>query len=100
MRIATFVGHFPVISETFILRQITGLLDRGHEVDIYAQKRPDDSGPVHSAVHEYGLLDRVFYVDEQLPEASGCYEMPIWPIRGETWLPGATVAISNEERAL
>jgi colanic acid/amylovoran biosynthesis glycosyltransferase len=30
LRIAFFVGQFPVISETFILRQITGLLDLGH----------------------------------------------------------------------
>jgi len=38
LRIAMFVGSFPVLSETFILRQITGLLDRGHEVHIYATR--------------------------------------------------------------
>ncbi len=35
MRIAIFVGSFPLISETFILRQITGLIDLGHDVDIF-----------------------------------------------------------------
>ena len=32
MRIAFIVGGFPLISETFILNQITGLMDLGHEV--------------------------------------------------------------------
>ena len=34
MKIAFIVGKFPVLSQTFILNQITGLIDRGHEVDI------------------------------------------------------------------
>ncbi len=38
MKIAFFVDQFPSVSETFILNQITGLIDRGHEVDIYADK--------------------------------------------------------------
>jgi colanic acid/amylovoran biosynthesis glycosyltransferase len=29
------LSSFPQISETFILNQITGLLDLGHEVDIF-----------------------------------------------------------------
>jgi len=37
MRIAMFVDGFPVITETFILNQITGLLDRGHTVDVFAR---------------------------------------------------------------
>ena len=57
MRIAMFVGSFPLISETFILKQITGLLDMGHEVDIYAEVRPEDDNTKHSEVLEYGLLD-------------------------------------------
>ncbi|MEN9519388.1 MAG: hypothetical protein RLZZ381_1976, partial [Cyanobacteriota bacterium] len=35
MRIAFLVDQFPSLSETFILNQITGLIDRGHEIDIY-----------------------------------------------------------------
>ena len=41
MRIAFLVNNFPMLSETFVLNQITGLLDRGHEVDIYTQNLRD-----------------------------------------------------------
>ncbi len=36
MKIAFIVELFPILSETFILNQITGLIDRGHKVDIFA----------------------------------------------------------------
>jgi colanic acid/amylovoran biosynthesis glycosyltransferase len=36
MRVAVLVTEFPSVSETFILNQITGLIDRGHEVGIFA----------------------------------------------------------------
>ena len=42
MRIAFIVWHFPVLSETFILNQVTGLLDLGHEVDIFAFRPPKE----------------------------------------------------------
>jgi colanic acid/amylovoran biosynthesis glycosyltransferase len=57
MRIAFVVNGFPAISETFILDQITGLIDRGHEVDIYASERGAEP-TAHGAVSRYGLLDR------------------------------------------
>jgi colanic acid/amylovoran biosynthesis glycosyltransferase len=60
MRIAFLLGRFPCLSETFILNQITGLLDRGHDVHLYARK-PDDSGKVHPDVEAYRLLDRTTY---------------------------------------
>ena len=31
MNIAFIVSEFPRLSETFIMNQITGLIDRGHE---------------------------------------------------------------------
>src|SRR5215208_5192178 len=58
MRVAFFVPSFPEISETFILQQVVGLLDRGHEVRIFAYKRAND-GPVHAAVARYGLAKTV-----------------------------------------
>ena len=54
------VGKFPSVSETFILNQITGLIDRGHEVDIYAD-RPGDTTKIHQEVEDYRLLDRTYY---------------------------------------
>jgi len=61
MRIAFLVSSFPAISETFVLNQITGLLDRGHEVEIFA-KRPRKESAVHRDVLAYDLLRRTHYV--------------------------------------
>lgn len=63
MRIAFVVNSFPMLSETFVINQITGLIDQGHEVDIYALM---DTGPrkqkgMHAAVEEYSLMDRTYY---------------------------------------
>jgi colanic acid/amylovoran biosynthesis glycosyltransferase len=60
MKIAFFVTYFPALSETFILNQITGLIERGHQVDIYA----DDSRKelkVHPDVEKYSLIERTYY---------------------------------------
>ncbi len=62
MRIAFFVDAFPVISETFILNQITGLIDRGHSVDVFARNHRHDAR-VHADIERYGLLDRTRYLD-------------------------------------
>lgn len=62
MRIAFLVSTFPKLSETFILNQITGLLDAGHDVTIFAQRRPETELQ-HSVVDEYALLDRTIYAD-------------------------------------
>lgn len=60
MRIAFIVHQFPKLSETFILNQITGLLDLGHHVDIYAKETPNQI-TIHSDVEKYHLMDRTFY---------------------------------------
>lgn len=60
MKIAIIVGGFPTLSETFILNQITGLLDMGHDVEIFAQFNPKDK-KVHSDVEKYRLMERVHY---------------------------------------
>ncbi|VEP13234.1 Glycosyltransferase [Hyella patelloides LEGE 07179] len=62
MRIAFIVETFPALSETFILNQITGLIDRGHQVDIYAVK-PREAAKVHADVIKYNLLQHTFYRD-------------------------------------
>lgn len=38
MRIAFFVNTFPELSQTFILSQIASLINKNHEVDIFARK--------------------------------------------------------------
>jgi colanic acid/amylovoran biosynthesis glycosyltransferase len=63
MKIAFFVNEFPVISETFVLNQIVGLIRRGHEVDIYARwLNASGNSDRHSDVERFNLLDRArFY---------------------------------------
>ncbi len=61
MKIAFLVSMFPTLSETFVLNQITGLLDRGDEVDIYAQGK-GDTQHMHPDVLTYGLLGRTYYL--------------------------------------
>jgi colanic acid/amylovoran biosynthesis glycosyltransferase len=58
MKIAFLLSQFPSISETFILNQITGLLDRGHEVDIFAATA---ASLVHADIEQYHLLRRTYY---------------------------------------
>ena len=96
LRIAVFVGAFPVISETFILRQITGLLDRGHQVDIYANERPEAGAPLQPEIIQHGLLERTTYTNA--PPEAGIWEMPVWPITAKTWPPGQETPIRNVGR--
>jgi colanic acid/amylovoran biosynthesis glycosyltransferase len=97
VRIAVLVNTFPAVSETFVLRQITGLIDLGHEVDIYAEW-PADGGCTHPEVETYEIMARTTYMD--LPPDSGYYELPVWPITGRTWLPGAEKPVLNVVRVM
>lgn len=60
MKIAFIVTQFPSLSQTFILNQITGLMHRGHEVDIYAVQ-PENTPKMHADVTKYNLLHRTYY---------------------------------------
>lgn len=60
MRVAFIVTSFPDLSGTFILDKITGLIERGHEVDIFAD-RPGDLKKMHPDVNRFRLLDRTYY---------------------------------------
>lgn len=59
MRVAFLVHDFPSLSETFIINQATGLIDRGHEVDIYTSCIHHDA-KMHPDVIKYGLLERTY----------------------------------------
>jgi colanic acid/amylovoran biosynthesis glycosyltransferase len=60
VRIALVTGLFPVLWETPFLNQITGLVERGHEVDIYAdQAQP--GVPAHPDITRLRLLERTRY---------------------------------------
>ncbi|HEX7003935.1 MAG TPA: glycosyltransferase [Trueperaceae bacterium] len=58
LRIAFFVDVFPRISNTFILNQINGLLDRGHQLDIFARSlKPFERN--HGELYRYDLEARL-----------------------------------------
>ena len=96
LRIAIFVGRFPVISETFILRQITGLLELGHDVRIFADAEPADAEPAHPEVARFKLAQRTTYVGG--PPESLVWELPVRPLLGRTWPPGASKPVANWRR--
>jgi len=62
MKIAFIVSAFPILSETFILNQITGLWDLGHEIDIFAHSSPEEE-KIHPDVTKYRLLERTQYFE-------------------------------------
>lgn len=66
-KIAFIVNHFPSVSETFILNQITDVMSRGYTVEVYAFNR-GTSKAVHKSILEFGLLDKTTYFDKP-PEA-------------------------------
>jgi colanic acid/amylovoran biosynthesis glycosyltransferase len=103
MRIAFLLHSFPAVSETFILSQVTGLLDLGHDVHVFAQRRPPQKiteEPIHPDFRSYDLASRTTYLDGEMPAESGYWSMPVWPFSGETWLPGAERPIPNSDRLL
>jgi colanic acid/amylovoran biosynthesis glycosyltransferase len=64
VKIAVVVDSFPALSETFILNQITGLIDLGHRVEIFAGSHSNDS-LVHPEVDQYRLLEHTHYINDR-----------------------------------
>lgn len=60
LKIAFIVDIFPSISETFILNQITYLIDEGHDVTIFSRVRGKQV-VVHDQVNKYRLINRTIY---------------------------------------
>ncbi len=63
MKIAIITQIFPKVSETFILNDIVGLIQLGHDVDIFAFGRPQIDDHFHEEVYQYRLLDKTTYFD-------------------------------------
>jgi colanic acid/amylovoran biosynthesis glycosyltransferase len=61
MRIAVVASRFPVLSETFVLSQVTGLLDRGHDVVVFADRPESTRGIDDALLHRYDLEARTRY---------------------------------------
>lgn len=63
MRIAVITGEFPKVSETFVLNHINGILQLGHEVDIYAEYRPRGSDYARDDALAASMERRTTYID-------------------------------------
>jgi len=63
MRIAFIIGPFPSLSQTFVLNQITGLIDLGHDVEIFAKRVESDPDTVPE-ISAYNLMRRTTYFGE------------------------------------
>ena len=88
MRIAFVVNAFPLLSETFILNQITGLIDRGHEVDIHAHNTGDVT-KTHGDVDTYKLLKSLYIV----PRPEGMIDLPVCLLKLMVKNPGKIFTI-------
>lgn len=63
MNVAFLTELFPKLSETFILNQITGLIDDGHSVRVFATRAADEP-KTHSEIDEYSLIERTTYTNK------------------------------------
>jgi colanic acid/amylovoran biosynthesis glycosyltransferase len=67
-KILFVAGNFPKLSETFIVNQITGLLDVGFTIEIFANAK-SSSTIVHKEIKKYNLLQKTSY--DQIQKSSG-----------------------------
>ncbi len=70
-KILFVLNKFPRITETFILSQITGLIDKGCDISIWACQT-DETDIVHPNVIKYQLLDKLQYVDYHDTSSQKC----------------------------
>lgn len=72
LKILYVLDSFPKITETFIIESIAGMLDRGHNVSIYAVRRSKEK-IVHPLINDYDLFNRIYF--EQLPADIRTYDI-------------------------
>ncbi len=70
VRVLFVATEFPAISETFVLDQVTGLIDRGFDVQILAAKRRDEKIS-HTVLQSYNLPARSHYADWSRARSKG-----------------------------
>lgn len=61
MRVAFIVDTFPVISETFLIEQVAGLLDRNIDVEVFAFSKGDDTR-ISARYFTHGIKERVHFL--------------------------------------
>ena len=105
MKIAFFLGEFPVLSETFVIRQITGLVEAGHDVRIIAAKIRDLNLPhekylsLHLAELIYPLRHPTDGRASQIVSLARFVLTSLWSARGWKALRSAARAATTGCRA-
>lgn len=96
MRVAMISGVFPKVSETFVLRHITDLCARGHDVDVYSDYRPrGDEFPAHDPLATE-MRDRAIYMDvPSLWSGRRLLSAPLRLARAARLAPHLTVSTLN-----
>lgn len=80
MDVLFVLPEFPKYSETFVIDQIVGLLDRGLDVRILAVSRGQAPTP-GDVVSERGLMERATFVFEQAASASSGWRIALARLR-------------------
>ena len=68
MKIGYLLDRFPSVTLTFVLNEITGLIDAGRAVEVISLRRPNSDEIVHDQYTKYRLDKRISYL------SSGEYE--------------------------
>jgi colanic acid/amylovoran biosynthesis glycosyltransferase len=90
MKVAMIVNGFPELSEKFLVNQVTGLLDAGVELDVYAAVRPS-AGKRHELAGRYGLYDTTIYAGVPRSVRVRISELPGLVARGFLRDPSGTL---------
>ncbi|NDL62333.1 glycosyltransferase [Acerihabitans arboris] len=64
MKVTFFLAHFPLPSQTFVLNQITALIDIGHDVEILSIW-PGNFKNKHEKFIKYNLKEKTHYLNPQ-----------------------------------
>lgn len=96
MRVAVISGVFPKVSETFVMRHVTDLLARGHEVEIYSDYRPRaDEFPADDP-QAVALAQRTVYMEApSLRSGRRLLSAPLRIARCARVAPGLTASALN-----
>lgn len=73
LKILCVLGSFPLLPEIYVVNQLAGLLERGHDVYIYANRQGQRI--VHPIVAQYNLVGRTYY--KKLPRDIHTYDIII-----------------------
>jgi len=75
LRIAIFAYEFPALSETFVLRHITSLIERGHDVTVLSTA-PRAEPAQHPAIARFDLRRRTRYLEMPGPRLARMRGIP------------------------